>query len=300
MQGQAMGTPAYMAPEQAAGRLDQIDRRTDVYGLGAILYEILTGRPPFTGTSTVEVLRQVRSHEPEPPSTLAPEVPPALETACLKALAKEPADRFATAGDLGREVQIWEDVERRRAQDDLRQAYDRLMSQQATLVRLTNSKLFQDANLEDIFRELIRAAAETLHVERASLWRFTPDRRAITCTALFERAAGRFSSGMELTAELFPSYFAALDTSDVIAASDAQSDLRTREFTETYLRPLGIGAMMDVPIPPDTMLCNEHVGPPRTWTPDEQMFAIAIAHLAAHAISHWERRVALERLNTRT
>ena len=97
VQGQAMGTPAYMAPEQAAGRLDLIDRHTDIYGLGAILYEILTGRPPFSGADMHEVLRKVREDQPLLPREQWAEVPPALEGICMRALAKSPSDRFASA-----------------------------------------------------------------------------------------------------------------------------------------------------------------------------------------------------------
>src|SRR5262245_60644620 len=118
--GEAMGTPAYMAPEQSAGRVDQIDRRTDVYGLGAVLYEILAGVPPFSGASTDEVLRKVREEAPAPPRQHWPEVPPALEAMCLRALAKRPEDRPAAAGDLALEVQGWEESERRKAEDALR------------------------------------------------------------------------------------------------------------------------------------------------------------------------------------
>ncbi len=67
MQGQLLGTPAYMAPEQALARHDLVDQRTDIYGLGAILYEILTGRPPFVGPKTSEIIRKVCSEEPTPP-----------------------------------------------------------------------------------------------------------------------------------------------------------------------------------------------------------------------------------------
>src|SRR5262249_34871852 len=88
--GQRLGTPAYLAPEQAAGDLDLIDYRTDVYGLGAILYEILTSRPPFTGSDIDDVLRKVRHGEPKPPRQLWADVPPALEVVCLKALGKNP------------------------------------------------------------------------------------------------------------------------------------------------------------------------------------------------------------------
>jgi serine/threonine-protein kinase len=117
VQGQTLGTPAYMAPEQAAGRLDLIGPLTDVYGLGAILYEILTGQPPFTGSDTPEVLRRVREEEPIPPRRLCPDTPPALEALCLRALAKRPEDRWTEAGELAQQVQQWlaESAERKQA-----------------------------------------------------------------------------------------------------------------------------------------------------------------------------------------
>jgi WD40 repeat protein/tRNA A-37 threonylcarbamoyl transferase component Bud32 len=105
--GQVLGTPAYMSPEQAAGRLDLIDCRTDVFGLGAILYEILTGRPPFSGVDTQEILRQVREGKPPPPQAVRPGVPPALAAVCLRALARDPSDRYPSAANLGHEVQRW-------------------------------------------------------------------------------------------------------------------------------------------------------------------------------------------------
>jgi PAS domain S-box-containing protein len=120
--GQTLGTPSSMAPEQAAGRVDLIDHRTDVYGLGAILYEILTGQPPFTGTNIDEVLRKVREDAPVPPTRLYAGVPPALEAACLRALAKCPADRFASATTLGQAVGGWQEVQRRQAEEALRQS----------------------------------------------------------------------------------------------------------------------------------------------------------------------------------
>jgi PAS domain S-box-containing protein len=121
MQGQALGTPSYMAPEQAAGRVDLIDPRTDVYGLGAILYEILTGQPPFTGPEIRDVLRRVQEERPIPPMRLNPEAPPALEVVCLHALAKKRSDRYASATELAEQVQQWQDVQRRQAEDALRQ-----------------------------------------------------------------------------------------------------------------------------------------------------------------------------------
>jgi WD40 repeat protein/serine/threonine protein kinase len=105
--GQVLGTPAYMAPEQAAGRPELIDCRTDVYGLGAILYEVLTGRPPFAGDNCRELLKKVREQEPPPPETVCPGVPRSLAAVCRRALARDPAQRYQSAADVGRDVQRW-------------------------------------------------------------------------------------------------------------------------------------------------------------------------------------------------
>ncbi|MBX3469137.1 MAG: protein kinase [Planctomycetes bacterium] len=96
--GQVIGTPAYMSPEQAEGDQARVDARTDIYGLGATLYEMLTGQPPFQGTSALQVLARVLEQAPTPPSRLRADVPRDLETICLACLAKAPEARYATAG----------------------------------------------------------------------------------------------------------------------------------------------------------------------------------------------------------
>ncbi len=103
--GRALGTPQYMPPEQAEGRIDDIDERSDVYSLGAVLYEILTGSPPFSGKNTRDVLNQVVRSDITPILKAAPDAPPELAGICAKAMQRDPKDRYQSAMELADDVQ---------------------------------------------------------------------------------------------------------------------------------------------------------------------------------------------------
>src|SRR5260370_42054864 len=102
--GQVVGTPALMSPEQAAGRLDELGPASDVYGLGATLYALLTGRTPFAGARD-DVVERVRRGEFVPPRLVKPGVPPALDAVCRKAMALRPDHRYPAALDLAADLE---------------------------------------------------------------------------------------------------------------------------------------------------------------------------------------------------
>ena len=105
MEGSVLGTPSYMPPEQARGNLDEVDTRSDIYAIGATLYQLLTGNPPFAAASVYETIRQVLNKEPAEPQDRNPDIPQDLATICMKCLQKSPDKRYQTALELQEELQ---------------------------------------------------------------------------------------------------------------------------------------------------------------------------------------------------
>jgi PAS domain S-box-containing protein len=187
---------------------------------------------------------------------------------------------------------------RKQAEQHHRMEEERTLRQRSALIAFTSESGI-GGDLTATIRNLTETDARTLGVARVSVWRYNATRTAIRCVDLYELEADRHSAGIELPAEAYPAYFEALKGMDVIAAEDAHSDPRTSEFSEGYLRPLGINSMLDAPIHlgggEEGVLCHEHVGPPRRWTADEETFAVAVANrisLALEASEH--QRVADE------
>lgn len=175
-----------------------------------------------------------------------------------------------------------------------------LRAQQKALYELSVHEALERADPVEIFDIITETCARALDVARVSIWRYTDDRTRIFCVDLFESGSRRHSRGTELAVMDYPGYFQALETGIVVVANDARRNHATKEFSENYLSPLGIGAMLDATIRRGGkvigVLCLEHVGPPRKWTEDECSFVVTVAALVSNLLEVGEHRRAREAL----
>lgn len=176
---------------------------------------------------------------------------------------------------------------RERAEQALESSERRLRRQNAAFIELARS-MRRHGEWEWRLQAITEAAGQALEVERVSVWLFNPDRTQIECADLYELSKDEHSAGAVFAAADYPEYFRALNQERTIAAHNAHEDSRTGEFSATYLRPLGIGSMLDAPLRLGVecagVVCHEHVGPLREWTLDEQNFAGSVADLVSLAL----------------
>lgn len=191
-------------------------------------------------------------------------------------------------------------TEKKRAEELLLASQRRLAHQNEGLRELSRLDVKAHEDLRPALRRLLEVVSRTLAVARASAWFFNEDRTKFRCAGLYEASGQRFSEGLELATADYPSYFKALEDDRILAANDARSDPRTIEFLEHYLKPLGIAAMLDVPIKVGGkiigVVCNEHTGSPREWLVDEENFGSAMADMIALIMESMERQKAEQAL----
>jgi WD40 repeat protein/tRNA A-37 threonylcarbamoyl transferase component Bud32 len=223
--GTVLGTPLYMSPEQAQGRQDEVDERSDVWSLGALLYEILTGRPPHLADNSAEVLRRVL-HEPVPPVlSLCAVAPPELVAVADRALQREKGRRYGSARELAAEIEAWMSGARVRAYEysswELVRRFvakNRLLTAVgaaglavliASTILIAREHRASRAHLLEARRNLGEALLEKARAaERALQW---PRAAALYAAARIERPAGAGRWGQALTAQLGPVPLARID-----------------------------------------------------------------------------------------
>jgi diguanylate cyclase (GGDEF)-like protein/PAS domain S-box-containing protein len=170
---------------------------------------------------------------------------------------------------------------------------ERLGLHRQLLSKLAHSEALTGEDIEAGYAQVTELMTTLLRVERGSVWRFDEAGTQLECVDLFEWSSRRHSSGAVITAESVPAYFRALAQNRCIAAQDAATDPATSEFTESYLLPLGIGAMLDAPIWVGGrmvgVVCHEHVGGQRRWQFEEELIAGTMADFVARVIEAADR-----------
>ncbi|MCX7593392.1 MAG: PAS domain S-box protein [Fischerella sp.] len=185
-------------------------------------------------------------------------------------------------------------TERKRAEQAIKESADKLSKHNLVLTELAKNQLLYQGDLKAALSRITEAGANNIEVARASVWLYDKTRTQIQCFDLFDKTHNQHSDGFSLLVANYPAYFQALQQDQPIAATDAHTDPRTREFSQSYLTPLGIAAMLDTPVKlagvTVGVLCLEHVGAPRNWTPEDQNFARSLSNLVSLVLEARERR----------
>ena len=160
-----------------------------------------------------------------------------------------------------------------------------LQKQMSLLTDLIAQRYLFMGDKQATFKRITESVVEAINVERASVWFYNETKTGITSADLFIRNKSQHSSGTFLAAKDFPNYFHAIQKERTLAAHNAHTDPTTSEFSESYLKPLGITSMLDVPIWMQGKMCGviclEHIGPKRTWTKGEENFAYLMSNMIA-------------------
>ncbi len=195
-------------------------------------------------------------------------------------------------------VLVFRDVTRERiAHEEEKRRHDRIARFQRTILTLRDA---ESRDLAAFFQQATEECAQSLEVERVSIWLYDLDHTELSCADLYERTQTRHSSGARLPRKKYPTYFEALAQLQSVVADDVSTHPATRCLTTDYLVPTGIFSMLDVPIRSSGRLvgvmCCEHMAAPRTWSPEEVKFANSIAGTIMLAIEHDERIAAEAKL----
>jgi WD40 repeat protein len=277
LDGTFLGTPAYMSPEQASGRVERIDERSDIWGLGALLHELLTGHPPFEGTSSLEILEKVLTSPVPPVRSICPDAPPELAAVAEKALRRDKTQRYATARELGSDITAYMtgnrvSAHRYRARDLLRHfvARHRLALGAATAIFVTTLAALVAVSLS------YRAEQRALRLSRYHLAQAHGDRARRLLGEQQLLAAGIFAAasltnnpsqpGSLVHDATFGRRFPEAETLRLRAASVAY---RARYRILTRLeRPFAVGVpIRGVALGPDERLfTGDNAGRLRTWS----------------------------------
>lgn len=185
-------------------------------------------------------------------------------------------------------------TEVKQSEVEAKESEKRLLAQQQTLDTLSTVTDYILLEETAFFSIVTQRASETLNIDRVSIWMLDKSHQELMCRKLYERNKDKWESGLVLTREEYPKYFSALENNTVISAYDAHTHPATSEFSKHYLTPLGIGAILDIPIRRQGYLvgvvCCEHTGSKRKWRSDEQGFVFGLSDLISLNIESSERK----------